>query len=824
MPNNTTYKDLYTLVVSEIEKRNAYPGVDQYGNQLSKSQVGVDAVSFSANASQVGGYEITSAVMDILSYVIPPHIKTGLTVTAQDPPNNKVTVSAGTGVVGGKVFTLETDTTLTVPFDEVSDAFYIVLYQNGLQIERTTSAERLTIGKIVIPQPNITDIVRDKRDLDNPWDGYIVNFQELQFYSDAYGNLEEDSIDVLRESIGDILADNIIGELKLNENLKITNIAGTLELNSDSLNLYDFDENLLTKLNNNGVYFYRADGLELAKFTTTGARIGNILLNPNSLQSNDYTSGSSGFSINSDGSAEFADATIRGTLYADAGEIGGWVIDGDTLYGSEESGRVPVFKTSENVETGSSGVVIDSAGLRGYSATLGETFNIPTDGSAPTFTAGVINETVINVNESAVIRTSETVGDGSADSDGVLINSTGIYACEANQILNNANIRILANGDAYFEGTINSSSGQIGDMIISGSNLYGGTLNSTNIIAPNIDTSTDMPRIHIEEEQGIAYQVTSDIGAYAEFTYADGTKYGAGVIGYVFNPNYPPFSIVAEQEWADIRLYNRSSDPTIESGSTASHQIGDLICVNGNLKICTTGGSPGTFSTILDSASSLSDLSDIASATPTNKNVLIADGTDWHSKSIEDVSLILNATEVYNSLGDLKLQADIQGDVTLFEDSTVGGLSDGKALYIHRKASESGETNEYIKIFTDQYTSGIIYASGDLKLNSNNIIASMQNFQISDQSTSANKTFKHYGTITAASTQKYIQWQINDTTDNFELTREDSNIGAFDIKMPLIVNGISDFKENEAQNFVIENRTSDPSTPATGRMWIRTDL
>lgn len=33
-----------------------------------------------------------------------------------------------------------------------------------------------------------------------------------------------------------------------------------------------------------------------------------------------------------------------------------------------------------------------------------------------------------------------------------------------------------------------------------------------------------------------------------------------------------------------------------------------------------------------------------------------------------------------------------------------------------------------------------------------------------------------------------------------------------------------DMDEKPIVNFVIENRTSDPGSPATGRMWLRTDL
>lgn len=33
-----------------------------------------------------------------------------------------------------------------------------------------------------------------------------------------------------------------------------------------------------------------------------------------------------------------------------------------------------------------------------------------------------------------------------------------------------------------------------------------------------------------------------------------------------------------------------------------------------------------------------------------------------------------------------------------------------------------------------------------------------------------------------------------------------------------------DFNQNEAKEMVVENRTSDPSSPAEGQLWVRTDL
>ena len=65
----------------------------------------------------------------------------------------------------------------------------------------------------------------------------------------------------------------------------------------------------------------------------------------------------------------------------------------------------------------------------------------------------------------------------------------------------------------------------------------------------------------------------------------------------MFNVNYPLLSIMTENiDLADIRLYNRSDVP---GGGTGPHEIGDLIVVSGTLQICTSAGSPGTFTAFL---------------------------------------------------------------------------------------------------------------------------------------------------------------------------------------------------------------------------------
>jgi hypothetical protein len=173
-----------------------------------------------------------------------------------------------------------------------------------------------------------------------------------------------------------------------------------------------------------------------------------------------------GFTIDGQtGYAEFTNVFISGHIQALTGTIGGFTITATTLYGG-------IIKTAATVGVGSTGVIMDTDGLRGYDSVLGNTFNLPTDGSAPTFASGVINSTIFEIDTSAVMRTSSTVGDGSASSDGILINDTGFYACEANQTLANANVKILVDGTASFSGTITAGAGDIGGWTIGSTALY----------------------------------------------------------------------------------------------------------------------------------------------------------------------------------------------------------------------------------------------------------------------------------------------------------------------------------------------------------------
>jgi len=143
--------------------------------------------------------------------------------------------------------------------------------------------------------------------------------------------------------------------------------------------------------------------------------------------------------------------------------------------------------------------------------------------------------------------------------------------------------------------------------------------------------------------------------------------------------------------------------------------------------------------------------------------------------------------------GELHLGDSVAGDIVLFGGEDVGDGEDGKYFRVKRMANE-GDTNFGMVI--NSYGNANFVASGygaHMTFNASSgdsrcgFIGLEYNFNQYGNTTNA--PIKQYGYITAGTARKYIQWQVNDTTDNFELTRQDSNILGFDIQMPLITDG-----------------------------------
>lgn len=177
----------------------------------------------------------------------------------------------------------------------------------------------------------------------------------------------------------------------------------------------------------------------------------------------------------------------------------------------------------------------------------------------------------------------------------------------------------------------------------------------------------------------------------------------------------------------------------------------------------------------------------VTSSDATNK---LDHGCQWHDQT--DYNIVSGAGDI-NIIAavDVKLNPTAAGNVTFFEDTDVDNAVDGKFIYVYRKAAE-GDNN--IRFHIDQARQAYIRTdSAVLKLKSIALVESESNFAIANQylGSGQNPTSKHYGYITADTSSKFINWQVNDVTDNFELTREDGNIGAFDVQMPLIATTVT---------------------------------
>jgi len=153
----------------------------------------------------------------------------------------------------------------------------------------------------------------------------------------------------------------------------------------------------------------------------------------------------------------------------------------------------------------------------------------------------------------------------------------------------------------------------------------------------------------------------------------------------------------------------------------------------------------------------------------------------------DDIYFMQNDTiPIVLGYGEVYLNPYADGDVTCFGSTDVGDDEDGKSLYVYRKAEEG---DDYMRIYVNQWREAGLYSNQAISLNSGNYVTVGTDIYFFDGNP-GNKVFRQHGYLTAPDDDKYIQWQINDTTDNFELTRETADIGYFDIQMPVKIDQI----------------------------------
>lgn len=167
---------------------------------------------------------------------------------------------------------------------------------------------------------------------------------------------------------------------------------------------------------------------EIAANTITADELAaNIVLVKNIIRSNNYATGSTGWSISGSGDAEFSNVTVRGTVVADAGSIGGIIISDSAIYSSN-------YDTNNGFAIYSTGLAdFNNINVRGHIEALtgyiGDDFEIGSNVLINN-NATILNNLTIGNN----IRINGATGDGSvsvvkirADSADVQANSLPLH-------------------------------------------------------------------------------------------------------------------------------------------------------------------------------------------------------------------------------------------------------------------------------------------------------------------------------------------------------------------------------------------------------------
>jgi len=304
------YKTLNKQVMDMIRRYSYKPSADTNLSQyFAGGTLGMgSSVDTKELISSLGG------LLDDMKSMIKPWIKTGLDITASSPWNDQVSITSGVGFAGGRKQVLNQNATLQVPLDGETSIFYLNVWEGQITLETYTADHKLNIGTVVIPQPGTTTKIRDDKPTTG-YDGYVISGKDI-FYNES-DQFDDVSKQILKDNIGAIMAETIIGTMTIGESLKVTNTQGTMEITSKDIKIFYDEDNVAAKFDKTGTYYYDESGLEYARFSSQQARVGNIVIEPNLIRSDNFVEGPTfgkGFAIQDNGFAEFENVTIRGAL------------------------------------------------------------------------------------------------------------------------------------------------------------------------------------------------------------------------------------------------------------------------------------------------------------------------------------------------------------------------------------------------------------------------------------------------------------------------------------------------------------------------------
>ena len=195
--------------------------------------------------------------------------------------------------------------------------------------------------------------------------------------------------------------------------------------------------------------------------------------------------------------------------------------------------------------------------------------------------------------------------------------------------------------------------------------------------------------------------------------------------------------------------------------------------------------------------------------TTTGNITIDSDSSKLYLGDDQDLEIYHDGVDGYidNKNGELLLNYSSTGNVRCFYGIDVDNSSDGYGIFAHRKTAEGDDfiklyinknreavllaDSNYFWIQNNKTNGSFILAGGGSTANTGGVYLGYRGYtdvymfnQIGAQ-VQANRFFRQHGYITAATEDKYIQWQVDDTDDYFHLSREDSNILGFKVDMPL---------------------------------------
>lgn len=344
---------------------------------------------------------------------------------------------------------------------------------------------------------------------------------------------------------------------------------------------------------------------------------------------------------------------VNGNLVAESGFIGGWAITTDGLYtgsggtrvkiddgpypfsaGSEDVGNAP-FWVSRTGQVKCSNIII--SGLAEGS-----------DVSGIYISADSISANSMNVTElSAISANMGTVTAGTI--------TAAIVQTSADPAL--SRVRMDSNGlwgyDSVLGQTFKIPTDGSSPIFASGQ-IQNATIVNTTIYDTDFYSASELPWIQLTSA-GLRYVETLATGKYGSgVQYGDGTLYGTGYTATIFNSAKPLFNVEAERAFSDLHLYNRSAH------SSGASTVGDLEVKSGVLYLCTTAGTPGTFTDVIGASKALDNLASVA----INESLISdATNTDDLGSSTYEWRDIYFAGELYGHLLADKMAYMCAGDL-----------------------------------------------------------------------------------------------------------------------------------------------------------------